>query len=176
MKKLCLLAFLFTLVPLSGFAEDAPRLHAFGGYQYFRDGFADGDKLNGVEGAFSVDLIKHLAITSDFATASESLDRQTVRISTYTFGPSISFHSAPRLAPFAHVLVGDADAGLYAGAVNTFSASENYFVMKTGGGLDVKVNRLIAVRGFQLDWNYFHRTRESHGNDFSAAAGLVFNF
>ena len=174
MKKLCRYALFFALVSVAAFAEDAPRLHAFGGYQYFRDGFADGDKLNGVEAAFSVDLARHVEITSDFATASENLFHETARITTYTFGPSISLHSNPRVAPFAHVLVGDADAELY--PFSPFSDSENYFVMKTGGGVDVKVDRLLSVRGFQLDWNYFHRTRESHGDDLSAAAGLVFNF
>jgi len=181
MKSVCLWMFFLCLITLPVHAEEAARLHAFGGYQYFRDGFADGANLSGVEGAFSADVTKHFGIASDFSRASHNYDHLgTDRVTTYTFGPVVSLSPRAQIDPFAHILVGGTVASLKANNFNLplyqLFASVNYLAIKVGGGIDVKVNRLLSVRGFQLDWNYLHGHNVSYKDEVSAATGVVFNF
>jgi opacity protein-like surface antigen len=182
MKKLFALAVLATLATLPSMAESFPaqtstNLHAFGGYQYFRDGFSGGENLNGIEGAFAVDVVKHLNITADIGTASKKINPVTARITTYTFGPTVFLSSHARVNPFAHFLIGGATVSASASeqGVNA-SASQNGFAMKLGGGFDLKVTKPVSVRLLQLDWNDFRINSTNYKDEVSLGTGVVFNF
>jgi opacity protein-like surface antigen len=182
MQKLFVLALFLTIgnLPIaaqSPSTQSTPVFHAFGGYQYFRDGFSGGQNLNGLEGSFAVDIARHLNVAADFGTASKTVSGVTERITTYTFGPSVFVSPHARVDPFAHVLFGGVSARASASEEGyNISASQNFFAMKVGGGADLKVSQLVSVRLVQFDWNYFHGHNETLKDEISIAPGVVFNF
>lgn len=186
MKKFLALALFATLVALPSMAETATvgtgtNFHVFGGYQFFRDGFSGGENLNGIEGAFAVNVVKHLNITADIGTASKKVTSggasATDRITTYTFGPSFFVNSHAKVNPFAHVLVGGATLSASASAQGfSASVSQNALAIKMGGGVDARINRRIGIRILQMDWNIFHANNATAKDEVSLATGVVVNF
>jgi len=181
MKNLFALALFLIMVALPSMAQTSTNLHAFGGYQYFRDGFSGGENLNGIEGAFAVDVVKHLNITADIGTASKKINSggvsETDRITTYTFGPSFFVNSHARVNPFAHVLIGGATLSASASVPGaSASVSQNALAIKMGGGADLRITRPISVRLLQLDWNIFHANNATAKDEVSLATGVVVNF
>ena len=99
-----------------------------------------------------------------------------VRHYTYMFGPEFSYRGNSKVRPFAHALFGVAKVdiqkldvdwtelaqGTYANPVNDYSYyyignitgsfSKSSFAMALGGGLDINVNKKIAIRLAQIDY------------------------
>jgi hypothetical protein len=59
----------------------------------------------------------------------------------------------------------------------TVSVSKNGFTTLFGGGVDVKVNRAVAVRLAEFDWVYYHFSDLNTSNDnVRLTTGIVFRF
>jgi len=73
---------------------------------------------------------------------------------TFLFGPQVTLPLG-RFAPFGRFMVGISHVTPqhYDGTTQTIFRSNNAFTLGTGGGLDFRVARHIAIRG-QVDWLY----------------------
>jgi len=108
---------------------------------------------------------------------------------TYMFGPQIKVHS-PRLQPFVHLLFGGAHSNVYANAFKTIcvpgslvcsfsrAPSSNAFAMAFGGGIDIPIGHVVAIRPAEVDYlytNFSNRFNNSNQNNFRYSGGIVFN-
>jgi len=111
-----------------------------------------------------------------------------LNVKTYTmmFGPTFAYMHSPRFQPFGHVLLG----GIYRGYSLTSKADPDeilngqtpsreqwIFGWALGGGADITINRLVAIRG-QMDWlpSTFKNLDNDRQNNFRVTVGLVFRF
>ena len=154
------LAAVFTL-PAS--AQDHPKAELFGGYQYTHlhpDINASGWNTS-ITGNFS----SWFGLTADVSGAYKNGGR----LHTVMVGPTISFRQSDKVTPFVHVLVG---AGFGSGNGGTKTAFET----AVGGGLDVKVNRHVAIRMVQADWLIFRDQGITDRKNARVSTGIVFRF
>jgi hypothetical protein len=158
MKKFALLAIVAVLcAPLM--AQD--RLEIFGGYQYLHNGNitingqsqpGSSQGYNGWEGAAQFNFSHHLGVEGDFSGVYATVNGVSQHIYTYAGGPVVFFH-AGGIKPFVHVLVGGTSL---AASEQSVSVSTNGYTVMFGGGVDAKLNRLLALRVAQVDWLYYH--------------------
>ena len=90
---------------------------------------------------------------------------------TYMFGPVVSYRRLARLKPFAQFELGIIHASIgYLG----ISQNATKFALASGGGVDLRVNRQVAVR-LQSSYlsTYFLNSRQ---DNLQFSAGLVLNF
>jgi hypothetical protein len=108
---------------------------------------------------------------------------------TYLFGPQIKLHT-PRIQPFVHALFGGAHSNVYANAFRriclpgsgacSFSTApaNNAFAMAFGGGVDIPIGHVVAIRPAEVDYlytNFTNRFNNSNQNNFRYSGGIVFN-
>jgi hypothetical protein len=109
---------------------------------------------------------------------------------TYLFGPQIKIR-AHGFQPYVHVLMGGAHSNVYANAFKTIcqpiaggcaakgQPAGDSFSMAIGGGVDIPVSHMIAIRPAQLDYlmtNFTNQFTNNFQHNFRYSAGLVFNF
>jgi hypothetical protein len=166
MRKFVVLIVFVGLLTLPLLAQD--KADVFGGYQYLRlsnlggcpngEGCGPDINANGWDASLTGYFNKWLGVTGDFSGSYKSnvtIDGVSVPISgrayTYSGGPVLAFREG-RINPFVHVLFG----GIHVSASNDgTTVSQNGFASFFGGGVDLKLNRLLSVRG-QFDWVYTH--------------------
>lgn len=195
MKKLIFITCLVLCCVCELFAQTAdeePKNVFFVGYSYHS---ADINTLtinpqrtgqNGANFAYTRNLNKNIGITGDisahFNRRSQTLnggDFESRRDQYYLLG-GVQF-KAPnksRVTPFAHALVGVSlfkgftENRTLAGNVFTFDDATS-FAMAFGGGLDVQVNKRVAVRLIQADYTptFFGPGRQ---DNFRLSFGIVF--
>lgn len=107
----------------------------------------------------------------------------TLNITSYLFGPRVSYRGHDRITLFAHDLIGVGHAGgtLYTAGFQQGSAppaAQNDFAMALGGGLDVNLSRRWAIRAFQTDWLFttFPNGMGNHQHSFRFTTGVVLRF
>jgi hypothetical protein len=144
----------------------AQKVEVFGGYQYLRLNNVGGNNsgidvnANGWDTSLTGYFNKFIGVTGDFSGSYATFnvpngDGTTSSISghfySYTGGPVVAFREG-KVNPFVHVLVG----GAHAGFSPCTNCGQNGFTTLFGGGVDLKVNKAIAVRLIQADWVYYH--------------------
>ncbi len=188
MKKFALLAIVAVLcAPLM--AQD--KLEIFGGYQYVHVGnitdnasnvSGSGQGYNGWEGAAQFNFNKFLGVEGDFSGVYANIGSFSTHIYTYGGGPVVFFNAGP-IKPFVHVLFGGTSL---TGSQSSGSLSTSGYTVMAGGGVDAKLNRLLALRVAQVDWVYFHFSGFSvggnstpsftGGNNVRLSTGIVLRF
>jgi len=179
MQKFVVLIVFLGLLTLPLMAQD--RVEVFGGYQYLRLGSDNSN--NGTGNAISLNrwdtsvtgyFNKYFGVTGDFSGNYATVNGANVHIYSYTGGPVVGFREG-RVNPFVHVLLGGAHVGVSnCGGSN---CSQNGFTTLFGGGVDVKVNRAVAVRLAEFDWVYYHFSNLNTSNDnVRLTTGIVFRF
>jgi len=167
MKKYVLFAAL-CLISARLMAQDS-KVDIFGGYQYLHNGDVtvngtsqpeSSQSFNGWNIAPAYKFNKFVGAEADFSGGYGSVSGVSNHIYTYTGGPIITV-GLPFLQPFAHVLFGGAHLASSASGV---SVSTNGYTLMAGGGVDAKLNRLIAFRVAQVDWVYYHFSGYTAGN------------
>lgn len=171
-RKSIVLAGLFLLLPAGAMAQDVPKAEVFGGYSYFN---ADrGGNLNGWNASAAVNLNNWFGIAGDFSghygsdsfgTFIPGIGPATASVNgnlhLFTFGPVVSYHKENRVTPFAHALFGFAHSSFGGDTVFvpdtgpiSFNTNEkdNAFAMAAGGGVDIKINKALAWRLVQADY------------------------
>jgi hypothetical protein len=149
---------IFSLVVTSVYAQDIPKIEVFGGFEYLHVGsnssgpFSTGQGFNGWNAAADYRLHKFLAVEGDFGGAYTTIDGVSTNFYTYTGGPMVGVQAGP-IKPFVHALFGDARL---TASPEGISITWNGFTAMAGGGLDAKINPLLAVRVIQFDWLYYH--------------------
>lgn len=132
-------------------------------------------------GAFQVNFNKNFGVVAEFGgTHKEGIsiagpDRALEQTQfTYLFGPRVFVNKAGRVSPFFEFLVGGAHNSRSFAVANTlippgfsvpegvtadvgatttrFRSTQNAYAMALGGGLDIRLSRVIAVRPVQLDY------------------------
>lgn len=107
---------------------------------------------------------------------------------TYLFGPVIQL-PGKRVRPFGEVLFGGMQTELYSqlnsavianGGKLDASKTQHPFTMAVGGGLDVNINKHVAVRLAEVDWVLTRYTNPwtstNNQNSFRYLAGVVIKF
>lgn len=153
---------------------ETPKVEVFGGYSFAGSG------TNGFNAAVEGRLNKWFGVVADFGgqfTNTETIEsRENIKSYSYVFGPQFSIAGNRRVKPFGCVLFGGSH--LRTRAVESgqmFEFSDNSFTVVAGGGLDVRVNKTIAVRALQADYvrtKFFGATQNKGRLSF----GIVFRF
>ncbi len=122
-----------------------------------------------VTGAFE----NHLSNDGNFKVA----DRRLL----FLGGPQIKNNSTKaKVKPFAHALFGLAiltqrNCSVANGNCINVNPGSNHFAMSFGGGLDVKLNKRMDIRLFQVDYNPIAYRSNFWGHTFRIGVGLVFH-
>lgn len=105
---------------------------------------------SGWEAAATFKPLRVFGLTGDVGQEFGTTNGVTVRLETYMLGPQITI-PAKRFSPFAHVLLGLGHESIGGGnAVPPDTA--NAIAWAAGGGVDIKLTRLISVRAIQFDY------------------------
>jgi hypothetical protein len=198
------------LFALAAAAQDVPKIETFVGFTYTRVNSASNIpafSANGGGGQFVVNINKWVAAVADIGAVhngnvgSYNLD---TTLTNFLFGPRIPIRVSHRVIPYAQVLFGGVYGStstqvnvpangiavppivnptpLPGGAVALrASASETAFAMTAGGGLDIKINRLVSFRPIGLDY-YLMRLQnlrtagDNNQHCLRYTAGLNFTF
>lgn len=201
---------LLALVSLFGAAanaqEPAPKFEVFAGYSYVRavpsaGSFIGSVSLNGGDASVAYHFNNWLSGVADFgAYHTGSIRGSSVdgTLSTYLFGPRVSYHHFRRITPFGEVLFGVGHAGTAvfnlcctdssqngvalsnAGNVFSTASSQNAFAMTVGGGLDYRVSNHLSVRVAQVDYLLTRFNELGIGtqtqNNLRVSTGVAFRF
>jgi hypothetical protein len=146
MRKLTLLAALL-LASVPAFAQNTPKAEVFGGYSFVPDAGVE-QILHGWNASVNGNINDWLGLKADFSGHYTTGSSVKVKLSTFTFGPQISYRKNDNVVPFLHALFG---GGWASAGFGGLSFSNTAFAMNIGGGLDWLAHRKCAVRAIQLD-------------------------
>jgi opacity protein-like surface antigen len=180
----CLLA-LASLFGATAHAQDVPKFDLFAGYSYVRANPSttgvDSFNLHGGDASIAYNANHWLSGVADFGGyhANNILGTGVDgTLSTYLFGPRVSYRRFERVTPFGQVLFGVAHLGGDNGL--GFSSSNNSFAMTVGGGVDVRVSHRFSLRPIQVDYLLTHFNEFNLGaqnqNNLRVSTGVVFHF
>ncbi len=154
MKSKVVVSLFAFLVLLAGVAQaqDHSNVDIFAGYSYDRWDGAKNFNLNGGSASVAYNVNNWLSGVADFGgyhngnVLNTGLD---FTLSTYLFGPRISYRHWNRVTPFGEVLFG---AERVSTSTATASRSDNNFAMTVGGGFDAKLAKHFSVRPIKVDY------------------------
>ena len=180
----CLLAFV-SLFGAAAHAQDVPKFDVFAGYSYVRENPAtsgiDSFSMNGGSASLAYNATPWISAVADFGGYHSNNVLGTGidgTLSTYLFGPRISYRHYSRITPFGQVLFGVAHVGGHDGL--GFSSSNNSFAMAIGGGVDFKVSHRFSVRPLQVDYLMTRFNELGLGaqnqNNLRVSTGVVLHF
>jgi opacity protein-like surface antigen len=182
MKKLFLVAVLLLGFSVMAMAEDVPAVEVFGGYSYVRinpnaSWDADSVNMNGwnFSGAFNAN--KWAGFVVDFGGYYGTMNFPDIHgwadLSSYSImvGPKVAIRKG-KITPFVQALFGLTRIKATESGEDSIQRD---FSMALGGGVDVNVSKMIAVRPVQVE--YFGVRENNSGdflNNFRYSAGFVF--
>ena len=180
----CLLAF-GSLFGVTARAQDTPKFDVFAGYSYVRENPStsgiDGFNLHGGSASIAYNANHWLSAVADFGGYHSGDILGTGvdgTLSTYLFGPRVTYHRDSRIAPFGQVLFGVAHIGGSNGLA--FSSSNNSFAMTIGGGVDYKLSHRFSIRPVQVEYLLTRFDELGLGaqsqNNLRLSTGVVFHF
>ena len=197
MRKILFIMAILLVASITGFSQDeAPKIEAYGTYTLFRadiDIF-NNESLQGWGAGVQWNPQRYLGLVAEFNGSygssnvpNPTLPGTTVKVGTnvysYLFGPRVSYRTKP-LTLFAHSLFGFAtlqtDLANNCPTCNTIN--KNQFAMALGGGVDVNITKVIAIRAGDFDYVPIHSDLplnnggSSYFRNFRYQAGVVFKF
>jgi outer membrane immunogenic protein len=166
-------------------AQETPKVDVFAGYSYVREnpGPSGGDSfsLNGGSASVTYHIKDWISGVADFGgyhngdILGSGVDGT---LSTYLFGPRISYRSYKHFRPFAEALFGVAHAG--ASISGGLNGSQNSFAMAIGGGVDYRISNRLSLRPLQVDYLMTRFPEETPNNqtqnNLRASTGIVIHF
>jgi outer membrane immunogenic protein len=164
--------------------ETAPKADIFAGYSYLRErpgtSGARSFNLNGGSASIAYNATTWLSGVADFGGYHNGniLGTNTNgTLSTYLFGPRVSYRRFRRLTPFGEALFGVAHASA---RVTGASSSDHAFATAIGGGVDFKLSDHISIRPAKVDYlmSRFKETGSSAQtqNNLRVSTGIVLRF
>jgi hypothetical protein len=210
MRKILAVIAAVPLFALVAGATDIPTYETFLGYNFVRfnpdSPFIPSFNANGGSGQFIYNVNKWIGGVFDAGAVTHNTFLDTTVVN-FVAGPRFTYRNHSRFVPFVQALFGgaysttSAQVGLLTGGgvlppgiivppnlpvTARLVASHTGFAMFAGGGLDIKVNKHIAIRPFCADY-YLTRlprlpdlatgnTDNSNRNNFRASGGVVFMF
>jgi peptidoglycan-associated lipoprotein len=162
----------------------APRLEVAAGYSYLRAStVTSGFNLHGGSVSAAVNMNSWLGFVGEVAygsTKNVPPSGFSLNVTSYLFGPRVSYRGDDRFTVFAHNLIGVGHAGgtLYTAGFQQGTsppAAQNAFAMASGAGVDVNLGRRWAIRAVQTDWLFttFPNGAGNHQHSFRLATGIV---
>jgi opacity protein-like surface antigen len=163
--------------------------------------YANSVNLYGGGGSFTYFLTQYIGVKAEFlgygsqnqtitCNACEGNIVASGNLFTYMFGPVAKKRSGT-FQPYGHILLGGAHSNVYANVAAQgglgASPSSNAFAMAVGGGLDIKLSRVISLRAGEADY-LLTRFNAYNGavnppffsthnqNSFRMLTGIVFTF
>ena len=188
MRRMVMFAVVLLACSVSAKAQSSyPKAEIFGGYSYLNVNGedtvgVDRKSLHGVGFSLAGNLSKKIGITGDFSyNVRNNIEVGSFNVDLnafyFLFGPRFSWRSE-KATVFGHALAGGVRSKTH---LKGFGAGrETDFAMGFGGGVDVRVNKIIAVRAFQGDYlptrvdDLFGDKKWIH--HFRVQAGVVFTF
>lgn len=177
---------LASLFAVTARAQDERKgLEVFAGYSYVRanpaTSGADSFSLNGGSASVAYNFNHWLSGVADFGgyhntnILGSGVDGT---LSTYLFGPRVSYHHFGRVTPFGEVLFGVAHTG---SNFLVTANSQNAFAMTVGGGLDYRLSSHFSIRPAKVDYlltrfDEFNNTNTRSQNNLRVSTGIVFRF
>ena len=164
--------------------ESAPKFDVFAGYSYLQANpgvsGVDSFHLHGGTASLAYNHNSWLSGVADFAGYNNGNILGTGAsgtLSTYLFGPRVSYHHFRKITPFSQVLFGVAHANSDAFGTNS---SQNAFAMTVDGGVDYKLFDHFAIRPIQADYLLTRfgvgTTGRQSQNNVRLSTGFVFRF
>jgi hypothetical protein len=179
MKRFCWVVVVLLSVSGCLIAQELPKAEIFGGYSFAPASVSGSTTLNvnGWNAAATGNINRLLGITVDFSqhfgTSSSSTDYQ---FRSFLVGPQFTYRKREKVTPFAHVLVGDARFGSRLNPdVLNLRYHENCLALAAGGGVDVHLYSIVAVRLIQVDY-YITSFSKDRQNDLRLGFGIVLKF
>ena len=167
---------LIPTIPIYG--QTYPRVEVFGGYSHTSSTILDKSfDGNGANMSLAVNSKPWLGVVGDFGVYRTGLGVLGASSSdeTFLFGPKVSARNL-RFTRFGQALFG----GMHLGSTpfGAEGVSSTAFAMAFGGGLDLNMNKTMALRLFQADWlrTHFHgnSTLANWQNTPRVSVGVVF--
>ena len=157
MRKLMIGAALIFLIPLSALAQqEFPKVEAFGGYSFFK-GIPRGNNLNGWSAGATRNINRWLGIEGNISRHTGSpqniyygVPGRETGVFSFLFGPKLSYRAAP-VTLFAHFLIGLNHYNV-ADPTDTEFRSGTHFSAAIGGGIDININKDIAIQPIQMEY------------------------
>jgi outer membrane immunogenic protein len=139
--------------------------------------------MNGGTASIAYQLTPSFSVAGEFngvGNGNVNASGHSLTLLTYLAGPRYRMLLAHgRFSPFAQVLVGGvhASGALYSPG-GSASGSANAFATSIGGGLDVELNRRVALRLVQADYllTLLPNGVNSRQNNLNLSTGVVFRF
>ena len=164
--------------------DETPKVELYAGYDYVHfnvtakvTGFPPSQSFNanGGGGQLEYNPNNWLGIVGDMSGygVMGSNSQLEAGAFSYLLGPRINLGHG-KVTPFAQVLLG----GIWATSGIGGGGSQSHFAMTTGGGVDFKVSRLIAIRLAQVEYfmTRFPDGLNNRQNNFRFSTGIVFRF
>jgi opacity protein-like surface antigen len=148
--------------------NEAPRTEIFGGYSHII-----GD-AQGWNASLAVNPNGWFGVVSDFSGLTQSEPEGRVRANTYLFGPQFSYRGNRRLTPFVRFLFGATSINARA-TDQSVSISDTRFSHAAGGGLDIRINKVLSIRAIQADYVHTSFFEEGQSNG-RLSFGIVLRF
>ena len=182
LKLLVSLLAVSSLFGRSAWAQDTPKVDVFAGYSYLRENPSttgvSGFNLNGGSASIAYNAKSWFSGVADFGGYHNGNILNTGvpgTLSTYLFGPRVSFPGDSRIKPFVETLFGVAHAS--SGGIST---GRNAFAMTVGGGVDFHLTHHLAIRPVKLDYLLTRFSETGTGNqtqnNLRVSTGVVFRF
>jgi hypothetical protein len=178
MKYLIAVAVFVIAIPVQA---QTPRVEVFAG----ASGFRSGQVLEGSQyyfdgqGEITVDVSKHVGIVADAGEQRQPFSGRILYNLQGMAGVEYAWHRH-RLSPFVHGLGGYAQSGV--GPVRVCcpastipSLYSSGYAVAAGGGADIGLTRLLAVRGL-VDWVPEREHSPWFKNEYRVGIGIVFRF
>jgi opacity protein-like surface antigen len=165
-------------------AQDVSKVDIFAGYSYVRENPSTSGvssfSLNGGSASIAYNANSWLSGVADFGAYHSGNILGTGAsgtLSTYLFGPRVSYRHFGRITPFGEVLFGVAHAGT---SIAGTSGSDNAFAMSLGGGVDYRLTNRFAIRPVKVDYLMSRFSETGSGgntqNNLRVSTGIVFRF
>jgi len=137
-------------------AQETPKVDVFAGYSYLQvnPGIArvDSFHMHGGSASVAYNAKSWLSGVADFGGYNYGTipaTRNSGTLSTYLFGPRVSYRHFGKITPFGELLFGAAHANRF---VYGTAQAQNAFAMTAGGGVDYNLFKHIAIRPIQADY------------------------
>jgi opacity protein-like surface antigen len=165
--------------------EERKTIDVFAGYSFVRDNpatpGANSFSLNGGSASVAYNFNGWLSGVADFGGYHNTNilgSGGSDTLSTYLFGPRVSYRRLGRITPFGQVLFGVAHTGR---ALLDSTNSQNAFAMTVGGGFDYRLTSHWSVRPAQVEYlltrfNEFTDPRAQSQNNLRFSTGVLFRF
>ncbi|PYP83742.1 MAG: hypothetical protein DMF61_22370 [Blastocatellia bacterium AA13] len=161
MRQILLMLVVTLFLPLAAAAQDHPKVEVFTGYSYLR-GDLDAN-FHGWEASATGNLNKWFGVTADFSGHYVN----GLNIHSFLFGPKFTYRGSGRVNPYFQTLFG----GVHFGGFGSNTA----LGWASGGGIDVKVHKKVAIRVVDVTYLLIHDNGVNSSNG-RVSTGVVWRF